>query len=194
MLLKQILEGLETLSDEQRTAILAAAGGEGADVSTAEEQAAAENLQAQLDAANGTIKTLQKGAKGNETLEAELTKYKDQVAQMETDHKAAIKNMAIDSAIEGYLRDNGAKHPDLLATKFDRDALVLDASNKVTNVADIGGKVKEAYKDLFAATLSGTTPANPDTGAKGGTYDSLVENADNMSVEELTAQLSGMEF
>ena len=53
--------------------------------------------------------------------------------------------------------------------------------------------LKESYKDLFNPVLSGRNPANPDGGSSGTTaFDTLVQNADNMTAEEVAAQFAAM--
>ena len=52
--------------------------------------------------------------------------------------------------------------------------------------------LKESYKDLFGPAVSGTTPSNPDGKPAITTFDTLVNNADNMTAEEVAAQFEAM--
>ena len=53
--------------------------------------------------------------------------------------------------------------------------------------------LKESYKDLFGATVSGRTPANPEGRNNVPTVESLVNNADTMTAEEVAAQFAALE-
>ena len=102
--------------------------------------------------------------------------------------------MKIDSAITKILADNKAKHPDLLAGKFDREKLLVTDDGKVTGLDDQLKGLKETYKDMFTQTVAGREPNNPDSKPTGNTtFESLVNSADTMTAEEVAAQFAAME-
>lgn len=70
--------------------------------------------------------------------------------------------MRIDAAISKVLADNNAKHADLLSGKFDREKLIVAEDGTVSGLDEQMKGLKESYKDLFGATVSGRTPANPE--------------------------------
>ena len=52
--------------------------------------------------------------------------------------------------------------------------------------------LKESYEDLFGPTIAGRSPSNPDGKPAITTFDTLVNNADNMTAEEVAAQFEAM--
>ena len=153
-------------------------------------------LEEQLKTANDTIKGLKKDNADNEALQQKVTEYEEQIKTLEKDSQEKIRNMALDNAISGFLKENKAKYPDLLASKFDRDKLEVDEQGKVNGLSEQGKTLMDQYQEMFQETVSGFTPPSPDVGsqATGGSYETLVKNADNMSVEEIQAQLGEMKF
>lgn len=141
----------------------------------------------ELDTANDTIKDLKKSNGDNEELQKTIK-------QLQKNHEAELKGMKIDSAITKILADNKAKHPDLLAGKFDREKLLVTDDGKVTGLDDQLKGLKEIYKDMFTQTVAGREPNNPDSKPTGDTtFESLVNDADTMSAEEVAARFAAIE-
>lgn len=148
----------------------------------------------ELDAVNKTIGELKKNNTDNEELQNAVKKHEDTIKQMKADHDKEIKGMRIDAAINKVLVDNKAKHADLLAGKFDREKLTVSEDGTVSGLDEQLKGLKDSYKDLFGQSVSGNPPANPDSRIKGGTaFESLVNNADTMTAEEVAAQFAEME-
>ena len=194
MKLKEFLKS-KGLSDEQIADILKATG---EDVMIDDGKAAARTteLEEQLKTANDTIKGLKKDNVDNEALQQKVTEYEEQIKTLEKDSKEKIRSMALDNAISGFLKENKAKYPDLLASKFDRDKLMVDEQGQVSGLGEQGKQLMDQYKEMFQETISGFTPPSPDvdTTTSGSTYENLIKNVDNMSVEEIQAQLGEMKF
>lgn len=148
----------------------------------------------ELDAANDTIKDLKKSNEDNEELQKTIKAHEATIKQLQKDHEAELKGMKIDSAITKILADNKAKHPDLLAGKFDREKLLVTDDGKVTGLDDQLKGLKEIYKDMFTQTVAGRKPNNPDSKPTGDTtFESLVNDADTMSAEEVAARFAAIE-
>ena len=148
----------------------------------------------ELDAANDTIKDLKKSNEDNEELQKTIKAHEATIKQLQKDHEAKLKGMKIDSAITKILADNKAKHPDLLAGKFDREKLLVTDDGKVTGLDDQLKGLKEIYKDMFTQTVAGREPNNPDSKPTGDTtFESLVNDADTMSAEEVAARFAAIE-
>lgn len=148
----------------------------------------------ELDTANDTIKDLKKNNGDNEELQKTIKTHEATIKQLQKDHETEMKGIRIDSAITKLLADNKAKHPDLLAGKFDREKLIVGDDGKVTGLDDQLKGLKETYKDMFTQTVAGREPANPDSKPTGNTaFESLVNSADTMTAEEVAAQFAAME-
>lgn len=148
----------------------------------------------ELDTANDTIKGLKKSNGDNEDLQKTIKAHEETIKQLQKDHEAEMKGIKIDSAITKILADNKAKHPDLLAGMFDREKLLVTDDGKVTGLDEQMKGLKETYKDMFTQTVSGNPPANPDSKPTGNTtFESLVNNADTMTAEEVAARFAEME-
>lgn len=122
-----------------------------------------EDLDEQIKTANNTIKDLKKNNVDNEELQKTIKQHEDTIKTLKTDSEAKIRNLTLDSAINNALTKAKAKHSDLLASKFDRDKLVINEDGTVTGLDEQLKVFKETYKDMFEVTLGGGTPANPDT-------------------------------
>lgn len=96
------------------------------------------------------------------------------------EYEEKIANMKFDSAIEKAL--TGAKHIDLLSTKFDRTKLKLNDKDEVEGIEEQLKAIKESYKDLFTPEKNGKTPFNNDDDFTGIT----VEQFNKMSYSERT--------
>lgn len=147
----------------------------------------------ELEAANKTIGELKKGNADNETLQKTIKDHEATIKQLKADHDKEIKGMRIDAAISKVLADNNAKHADLLSGKFDREKLIVAEDGTVSGLDEQMKGLKESYKDLFGATVSGRTPANPEGRNNVPTFESLVDNADTMTAEEVAAQFAALE-
>ena len=147
----------------------------------------------ELEAANKTIGELKKGNADNETLQKTIKDHEATIKQLKADHDKEIKGMRIDAAISKVLADNNAKHADLLSGKFDREKLIVAEDGTVSGLDEQMKGLKESYKDLFGATVSGRTPANPEGRNNVPTFESLVNNADTMTAEEVAAQFAAFE-
>lgn len=122
-----------------------------------------EDLEGQLNTANDTIKDLKKNNADNEELQKTIKQHEDTIKTLKTDSETKIRNLTLDSAINNALTKAKAKHSDLLASKFDRDKLVINEDGTVTGLDEQLKGFKETYKDMFEVTLGGGTPDNPDT-------------------------------
>lgn len=148
----------------------------------------------ELDTANDTIKDLKKNNADNETLQTTIKNHETTINQLKKDHEKEMKGIKIDSAISKILADNQARHSDLLAGKFDREKLIVSEDGKVTGLDEQLKGIKETYKDMFTPSVSGRTPANPDSSSSGNaTFESLVNSADTMTAEEVAAQFAAMD-
>lgn len=148
----------------------------------------------EIDAANLTIGELKKANGNNEELQKTIKTHEATIKQLKIDHENEMKGIRIDSAINKLLVDNRAKHPELLAMKFDREKLQVADDGKVMGLDEQIKSLKESYKDLFVQTVSGREPTNPDSKFNGNTtFDALVKNADTMTAEEVAAQFAAME-
>lgn len=148
----------------------------------------------ELDTANNTIKDLKKNNGDNEELQKTIKAHEETIKQLQKEHEAEMKGIRIDSAITKLLADNKAKHPDLLAGKFDREKLLVTDDGKVTGLDEQLKGLKETYKDMFTQVVTGNKPANPDSKPTGNTsFESLVNSADTMTAEEVAAQFAAME-
>ncbi|KMT21586.1 phage scaffolding protein [Clostridium cylindrosporum] len=150
-----------------------------------------EDIQGQLDTANSTIKELKKNNADNEALQKTIKDHEATIETLKKDSEAKIRNITLDSAINNLLLKNNAKHSDLLLGKFDRDKLVIKEDGSIEGLEEQFKGMKETYKDLFQVSLGGKKPANPDTsGFSNNTYEALLNNADNMTAEEVAEQFS----
>ena len=148
----------------------------------------------ELDTANDTIKDLKKNNADNEALQTTIKEHESTIKQLKEDHEKEMKGIKIDSAISKILADSQAKHPDLLSSMFDRDKLIVSEDGKVTGLDEQLKGMKETYKDMFTPTVAGREPANPDSKLPGNTtFESLVNDADTMTAEEVAAQFAAMD-
>ena len=158
------------LSDEQISAITKAMGKEKIYTTTLENaeerynklKAQKENLDEQLKTTDETIKDLKKNNVDNEELQKTIKQHEDTIKNLKADSEKKIRNLTLDSAINNALTKAKAKHSDLLASKFDRDKLVINEDGTVTGLDEQLKSFKDTYKDLFEVTLGGSTPPNPD--------------------------------
>ena len=124
-----------------------------------------EDATKQIEKANSTIKDLKKNNADNEALQTKVKEYEDNMKTQKAEYEAKVRNLTLDAAIEKALGGAKAKHTDLLSTKIDREKLIINADNTVTGLDEQINGLKENYKDLFEATIAGSTPNN--TGSSG---------------------------
>lgn len=145
-----------------------------------------ETLEERVDQLNTDIKTrdtqledLKKLGDPKE-LQEKLDEAIEQNDNSKREYEEKIANIKFDSAIEKAL--TGAKHIDLLSTKFDRTKLKLNDKDEVEGIEEQLKAIKESYKDLFTPEKSGKSPANKDDEFTGIT----VEQFNKMSYSERT--------
>ena len=158
------------LSDEQISAITKAMGKEKIYTTTLENieerynklKGQKEDLDEQIKTANNTIKDLKKNNVDNEELQKTIKQHEDTIKNLKADSEKKIRNLTLDSAINSALTKAKAKHSDLLASKIDRDKLVINEDGTVTGLDEQLKGFKDTYKDMFEVSLGGKTPPNPD--------------------------------
>lgn len=152
-----------------------------------------DDLEGQLKTSNETIKELKKNNADNEELQKTIKQHEETIKTLKTDSETKIRNLTLDSAINNALTKAKAKHSDLLASKFDRDKLVINEDGTVTGLDEQLKGFKETYKDMFEVTLGGSTPPNPDSKPTGGnSWEDFINNADNMSAEQIAEAYSNL--
>lgn len=107
-----------------------------------------ELLDEQLKTANSTIETLKKDNGSNETLQAEVTKYKKDYADLQDKYDKDVVRVEKKQQIIAALKKEGATHADLLAATIDLDTIELK-DGKISGHKDVIKKLKEDNKDLF---------------------------------------------
>lgn len=118
------------------------------------------DLETQLNTANTTITDLKKGNKDNEELQGKIKQYETDLETLKADSETKIKNLTLDNAIKLALKDNKAKHEDLLVGRFDREKLTIKEDGTIEGLDDQIKGLKETYKDLFVEPITGATPNN----------------------------------
>jgi hypothetical protein len=124
-----------------------------------------DGLHEKLTAAEGTITTLKKDNKDNETLQQTIKTHEGTIETLKTTYEGKIKEMAINTAIHAKLTDT--KYPDLLATKFDKSKLVVGADGSISGIDEQLTGIKETYKDLFTPAVRGNEPYNKEKNPSG---------------------------
>lgn len=119
-----------------------------------------ENAEEQLKTANTTIADLKKNNTGNETLQKKIQEHEDTIKTLKIDSENKVKELTINSAISNLLRDNNAKHLDLLSSQFNKEKLNITEKGEVIGLADQLKSIKAQYKDLFGEKISGIEPDN----------------------------------
>ncbi len=148
----------------------------------------------ELDTANETIKQLKKDNENNPELQKAIQEHEETVKNLKKAHKEEITGMRIDSAISKLLSEKNAKYPELLSGKFNREKLTLSEDGQVVGLDEQMKTIEETYKDMFGKGVSGFTPPNPNGSGSGATtFEALVENADNMTAEEVASQFIAMQ-
>lgn len=122
-----------------------------------------ESVNNQLKEANDIITNLKKNNSNNEELQAKVKEYENTINTQKKEYETKVRNLTLDGAINNALTKAKAKHSDLLASKIDRDKLVINKDGTVTGLDEQIKYCKDTYKDLFEVILGGGTPPNPDT-------------------------------
>lgn len=74
---------------------------------------------------------------------------KGRLEQLQKQYDADVENVKKLSAIKDALYEKGAKHIDLLATKFDLETIEITEKGKIVGVEKQLTKITEDYADLF---------------------------------------------
>ena len=188
------------LTDEQIKSVLAGMATnkiyttnlENADIRYNKLKGQKEDAEEQLKTATTTITDLKKNNKDNEILQATIKTHEGTIETLKNDSNTKIKNLTIDTAIDKLLITNKAKHSDLLASKFDREKIVIAEDGKITGLDEQFKGIKDTYKDLFEVTIAGKTPNNTGGAPANNSYETLMNNADTMTAEEVAAQFMSM--
>lgn len=125
-----------------------------------------DSIQEKLTTAEGTITTLKKENKDNETLQQTIKTHEGTIDTLKKDYEAKVKELQINAALQAKLTDT--KYPELLVSKFDKSRLVVGADGSVSGIDDQLIAIKEAYKDLFTPKVTGDDPQNKDKTPPGG--------------------------
>lgn len=125
-------------------------------------------------------------------LQEKLEKFKgvdiddlnSQIANLTKEKETIVINNAIETAL------NGVKHKELLKGQFDLSKIKLDKDGNVKGIDEQLTTIKENYKDFFeqgqtGQAQSGYIPANPEPPKQVDTYDNLINNATNMTAEQI---------
>lgn len=157
-------------------------------------KAGLDDATGQLKAANDTIKGLKASNAGNEGLQKTITDHEATIKQLKETHTKELKSLKVDAAITKLLSENSAKYPELLSGQFDKEKLIVGEDGTVTGLTDQFKGIKESYADMFGKAVAGKSPANPDGKNQAKTsFETLVNNADTMTAEEVAAQFAAME-
>ncbi|OZV10784.1 hypothetical protein CIW83_18375 [Tissierella sp. P1] len=121
---------------------------------------AKKQLESDIKDRDKQLKDLGEKAKGNEDLEKQIKELQETNAKAKEDYESKINNITLDNAIKLALKDNKAKHEDLLMGRFDKEKLKIKEDGTIEGLEDQIKDLKETYKDLFVEPLGGFTPKN----------------------------------
>ncbi|MFR5264530.1 phage scaffolding protein [Clostridium sp.] len=107
------------------------------------------NTNEQLKTANKTIDDLKKNNKDNGELQKTIEAHKETIKTMEKQHSEELRNIKVDTAINGLLSTNKAKYTDLLLSKFDKSKIIVNDDGSITGLEEQFNGIKENYADLF---------------------------------------------
>lgn len=113
-----------------------------------------ELLQTQLDSANATLENLKKSNKGNEDLQAELQKLKDDNAALQSKYDADIMMREKKDQVLAELKKVGALHPELLMASMDLEKIEMK-DNKISGYNEQIKKLQDDYADQFKVQDNG---------------------------------------
>jgi hypothetical protein len=126
-----------------------------------------DEVNGQLKTANSTIDQLKNTNKDNEALQAEVTKYKDQVRQMET----AAANTQKEYALKDKLKEAGVTDVDYIIYKQGGlDKFTFDKDGKPVGVDDVLKPLRETSPHLFKQNKGGYDPAGGGTPPAGNPF------------------------
>lgn len=142
-------------------------------------------LKNQLADRDKQLKELSKKAEGNEDLQKQIEALQTQNQTTATEYEAKIRNIQIDNLINGKLAESKVKHADLLASKFNRDAIKFLEDGKVEGFDEQLKGLKETYADLFEQEAPGNDfkggkPADNTKGGAGGQKDEVSSGFGNV--------------
>lgn len=138
-----------------------------------------DNINNQLNTANGTLKDFKKNNKDNETLQNAIKTYEKTVADLQAENIKTKKEYAIKSV----LKDSGCKDVDYFIYKNGGiDKFEFDSNNTPINLDKIIAQEKESKSILFNTTISSP-------GIKDGKSDPTAKDTSKMSYIELCKHL-----
>lgn len=186
------VEQIKAIMDEMATKKIYTTSLENADERYNKLKGQKEDAEEQLKTANTTVAELKKNNKGNEELQKTIKEHETTITTLKAESDSKIKNLTLDTAIDKLLTTNKAKHNDLLASKFDREKLVVSEEGKITGLDEQFKSIKDTYKDMFEETVKGITPNNSGGAPANNSYETLMSNSDSMTAEEVAAQFMAM--
>lgn len=153
-----------------------------------------DNTKTSLETANTTIKDLKKTNGDNADLQAKITAYETEKAEIEKTHKEAVQKLLKESAIKEELYKEKVKFPELLISKYDLFQIILDEKGEkvVSGISEQTKGHKEKYKELFGETEKETKgvksfnaggESTPGTTASQGTNLAKVMNENSKTTE-----------
>lgn len=137
-----------------------------------------DNTKTSLNTANTTIADLKKNNGDNADLQAKITAYESEKANLEKAHKETTEKLIKEGAIKDALYHEKAKFPELLLGKFDLSKITLDEKGEkvVSGIEEQMKSNKETYKDLFEEEQEGQKKESPYHYTPGGGNDNKPEN------------------
>jgi hypothetical protein len=94
------------------------------------------------------LATLKKANLSATELQTQLAELQDRIKLNETEGEKRTAEIQKRFALKDALRSSGAKHPDLLLSKFDLNKIELEGE-EIKNAKEIIEPIKNEYKDLF---------------------------------------------
>lgn len=121
-----------------------------------------ESLQKELEAANETIKTLQKNNKDNESLQSQIEKYKAEIENVQEQAKEEKIKLTLSMALSGA----GAINPKAVIPFIEMDKISVDKSGEVIGISDQLDLIKknDDLSFLFKPPATEAVPNNPERG------------------------------
>lgn len=111
-----------------------------------------DEVNEQLKTANATLETLKKDNKDNEALQAEVTKYKNRVTELET----SAANIQKEYALKDKLKEAGVTDADYVIYKQGGlDKFSFDKDGKPIGIDDVLKPLKETSPHLFKSQQPG---------------------------------------
>lgn len=111
-----------------------------------------DEVNEQLKTANATLETLKKDNKDNEALQAEVTKYKNRVTELET----SAANIQKEYALKDKLKEAGVTDADYVIYKQGGlDKFSFDKDGKPIGIDDVLKPLKETSPHLFKSQQTG---------------------------------------